>query len=165
MATATCQKEKKRIVILGGGFGGIHAALELEKRLKNCPGTEICLVNRDNFFLFTPMLHEVACSDLELTAIVSPVLGRDAGFDQFKDAVGPSLDLLGLDCEPRSPQRLVGFSTESVDTRNPRSATLRYGRTEGCFAGPERTPPPGRTRQGSKGIGKHSSTTERRRCP
>jgi NADH dehydrogenase len=30
-------------------------------------------VNRDNFFLFTPMLHEVAASDLDLTNIVNPV--------------------------------------------------------------------------------------------
>ena len=28
---------------------------------------EICLVSRDNFFLFTPMLHEIAASDLEIT--------------------------------------------------------------------------------------------------
>jgi len=31
------------------------------------------LVNRENFFLFTPMLHEVAASDLDLTTIVNPV--------------------------------------------------------------------------------------------
>jgi NADH dehydrogenase len=34
---------------------------------------EILLVNRENFFLFTPMLHEVAASDLDLTHIVNPV--------------------------------------------------------------------------------------------
>jgi len=34
---------------------------------------EITLVNRDNFFLFTPMLHEVAASDLEITNIVNPL--------------------------------------------------------------------------------------------
>jgi len=33
---------------------------------------EITLVNRENFFLFTPMLHEVAASDLDLTTIVNP---------------------------------------------------------------------------------------------
>ena len=33
---------------------------------------EQVLVNRDNFFLFTPMLHEVAASDLDITAIVNP---------------------------------------------------------------------------------------------
>jgi NADH dehydrogenase len=64
---------KKRIVILGGGFGGVYAALHLEKLLAHEPGVEICLVSRDNFFLFTPMLHEIAASDLEITNIVNPL--------------------------------------------------------------------------------------------
>ena len=64
---------KHHILILGGGFGGLYTALELEKALKNDVDTEITLINRDNYFLFTPMLHEVAASDLDLTNIVSPV--------------------------------------------------------------------------------------------
>lgn len=64
---------KKQIVILGGGFGGLYTALELEKSLGANPDVEITLVNRDNFFLFTPMLHEVAASDLDPTDIVNPI--------------------------------------------------------------------------------------------
>jgi NADH dehydrogenase len=64
---------KKKIYILGGGFGGLYSALELERRLGSEPDIDITLVNRDNFFLFTPMLHEVAASDLELTTIVNPM--------------------------------------------------------------------------------------------
>jgi NADH dehydrogenase len=37
------------------------------------PEVEICLVSRENFFLFTPMLHEIAASDLEITNIVNPL--------------------------------------------------------------------------------------------
>jgi len=62
-----------RVLILGGGFGGIYAALELEKLLARRGGLEVTLVTRDNFFLFTPMLHEVAASDLELSTIVNPL--------------------------------------------------------------------------------------------
>jgi NADH dehydrogenase len=62
-----------RILILGGGFGGVYAALELEKLLGRLPETEVTLVTRDNYFLFTPMLHEVAASDLEMSTIVSPL--------------------------------------------------------------------------------------------
>jgi NADH:quinone reductase (non-electrogenic) len=62
-----------RIVILGGGFGGLYTAIELEKQLAHDPAVEIILVNRDNFFSFTPMLHEVAASDLDMTHIVNPV--------------------------------------------------------------------------------------------
>ena len=64
---------KKRIVILGGGFGGVYAAIHLEKLLARMDEVEICLVSRDNFFLFTPMLHEIAASDLEITNIVNPL--------------------------------------------------------------------------------------------
>ena len=63
----------KRILILGGGFAGLYAAMELEKTLARDPNVEVTLVNRENFFLFTPMLHEVAASDLDLTTIVNPV--------------------------------------------------------------------------------------------
>jgi len=63
----------KRILILGGGFAGLTVAMELEKKLGRNPAVEVTLINRNNFSLFTPMLHEVAASDLDLTTIVNPV--------------------------------------------------------------------------------------------
>jgi NADH dehydrogenase len=64
---------RTRIVVLGGGFGGVEAARQLERRLRHRTEVEITLVSRDNFFLFTPMLHEVAASDVDITHIVSPL--------------------------------------------------------------------------------------------
>jgi NADH:ubiquinone reductase (H+-translocating) len=46
--------------------------MRLDFTLARDPDIKITLINRDNFFLFTPMLHEVAASDLDLTNIVSP---------------------------------------------------------------------------------------------
>ncbi len=66
--TATTQ-----VLILGGGFAGLYAALEFEKALGRDPSIEVTLVNRENFFLYTPMLHEVAASDLDITNIVNPI--------------------------------------------------------------------------------------------
>ena len=63
----------QRILILGGGFGGIYAALRFEKMLRRRKGIEVTLVTRDNYFLFTPMLHEIAASDLEVDTIVNPL--------------------------------------------------------------------------------------------
>ena len=63
--------KKTRVLILGGGFGGLYAALQFEKRRD--PRFDVTVVNRENFFLFTPMLHEIAASDLDLTNIVNPV--------------------------------------------------------------------------------------------
>jgi NADH dehydrogenase len=62
----------KRVLILGGGFAGLAVARELEKTLARDASVEVTLINRDDFFLFTPMLHEVAASDLDLTTIVNP---------------------------------------------------------------------------------------------
>jgi NADH dehydrogenase len=64
---------KTRILILGGGFGGVHVARHLERLIASDDDVELTLVSRDNFFLFTPMLHEVAASDLDITHIVSPL--------------------------------------------------------------------------------------------
>jgi NADH dehydrogenase len=64
---------RKHVVILGGGFGGVYTALEFEKILRRDSSFDVTLVNRENFFLFTPMLHEVASSDLDMTNIVNPI--------------------------------------------------------------------------------------------
>ncbi len=64
---------RTQIVILGAGFGGVYTAIHLEKLLAHAPEVDITLVNRENFFLFTPMLHEVAASDLDITHIVNPI--------------------------------------------------------------------------------------------
>src|SRR5215469_6349819 len=63
--------KKTRVLIVGGGFGGLYAALEFERR--RYADIEITLISEENFFLFTPMLHEVAASDLDLTHIVNPI--------------------------------------------------------------------------------------------
>jgi NADH:ubiquinone reductase (H+-translocating) len=64
---------KGRILILGGGFAGAFAAMHLEKRLAGTPDLEIALIAKENFVLFTPMLHEVAGSDVAITDIVQPL--------------------------------------------------------------------------------------------
>lgn len=51
----------------------MYAALEFERALARGADLDVTLVNHDNFFLFTPMLHEVAASDLDITNIVSPI--------------------------------------------------------------------------------------------
>jgi len=63
----------KRILILGGGFAGAYTALHLEKKLRGAPDIEVMIVAKENFVLFTPMLHEVAGSDVGLTDIVQPL--------------------------------------------------------------------------------------------
>lgn len=64
---------KKKIVILGGGFGGVYTALHLEELLGRRDDFEITLVNKENYFVFQPMLAEVVSSSVGLTDIVSPI--------------------------------------------------------------------------------------------
>jgi NADH dehydrogenase len=62
-----------KIVIAGGGFAGLSAAMYLDKTLARRAEAEVTLVSRENFILFTPMLHEVAAGDLYPGDIVNPV--------------------------------------------------------------------------------------------
>jgi NADPH-dependent 2,4-dienoyl-CoA reductase/sulfur reductase-like enzyme len=62
-----------RIVIAGGGFAGLYAAIHFDKRLARRADVEVTLISRDNFILFTPMLHEVAAGDLYPGDIVNPL--------------------------------------------------------------------------------------------
>ncbi len=64
---------RKQVLILGAGFGGLYTALSLEKHLAADDDLEITILNRENCTLFTPMLHEVAASDLDFTHIVNPI--------------------------------------------------------------------------------------------
>jgi NADH dehydrogenase len=62
-----------RILIAGGGFAGLYAAMHFEKRLARRADVEVTLISRENFILFTPMLHEVAAGDLYPGDIVNPL--------------------------------------------------------------------------------------------
>ncbi len=63
--------KKKQILILGGGFAGIYSALSILKHAGE--EVEITIINRTNYFLFTPMLHEVATGGLGHHQVVESI--------------------------------------------------------------------------------------------
>lgn len=63
---------KKRILILGGGFAGLHLVRHLERRLKRGEA-DVTLVDRSNYSLFTPLLYQVATGELPPHAIAYPL--------------------------------------------------------------------------------------------
>lgn len=65
--------EKTRVLILGGGFGGVAAAQGLQKLFKRDASVEVTLVNRDNHFLFVPMLASAAAGSIETLHVVAPI--------------------------------------------------------------------------------------------
>lgn len=58
----TCSK---KVVILGSGFGGLYTADYLAKRVNKDQSVEVSIIDRHNYFLYTPMLHAAATGSLE----------------------------------------------------------------------------------------------------
>ena len=62
----------KQIVILGGGFAGVYTARALEKLLRPAEAN-ITLVNRENYWVYQPMLSEVISGSIGIANVVSPI--------------------------------------------------------------------------------------------
>ncbi len=84
--------QARRIVVLGGGFGGVYAALALERKFWRHPEVEIMLVSDENFLLFTPMLPEVPSSSVEPRHIISPIRALFRRV-KFRNSTVHSIDL------------------------------------------------------------------------
>ena len=68
------QWSNPRVVIVGGGFGGLSAA----KGLAGAP-FEVTLIDRNNHHLFQPLLYQVATAGLSPADIASPIRGILSG--------------------------------------------------------------------------------------
>jgi len=84
--------KKTCIVIAGGGFARLSAAMYLDKTLARREDLTVTLISRENFILFTPMLHEVAAGDLYPGDIVNP-LRRILRHVKFVQAEVQAIDL------------------------------------------------------------------------
>src|SRR5207249_7066742 len=84
--------KKTAVIIAGGGFAGLSAAMYLDKTLARREEIEVTLISRENFILFTPMLHEVAAGDLYPGDIVNP-LRRILRHVKFVQAEVQAIDL------------------------------------------------------------------------
>ncbi len=62
-----------RVLILGGGFGGVYTARHLERLCKGRSDVEIVLVSREKFLLMTPLLFEVFSGTLDTRHCSFPI--------------------------------------------------------------------------------------------
>lgn len=63
----------RRVVIVGAGFAGATCARKLERRLRGREDVEVLLIDRNNFFVFTPLLVEAGTGSLQPRHAVVPV--------------------------------------------------------------------------------------------
>lgn len=72
--------DARRIVIVGGGFGGLNAA----KKLGGVSGAQVTLLDRSNHHLFQPLLYQVAMAGLSPAEIAAPIRGLLSRFGNLR---------------------------------------------------------------------------------
>src|SRR5450755_2862713 len=87
------QKIPKRVVIIGGGFGGVNLALHL----KNDPGFKITLVDKNNYNFFPPLIYQVATGFLENSNISYPFRKLFQRYHNIKFRLGKLVKVLPLE--------------------------------------------------------------------
>jgi len=70
---SSTKDRKKRVLILGAGFGGLQTALHLDKALPKDAPVEVIVVDQNHFHLFTPLLHEAASGVIQPSLLIAPV--------------------------------------------------------------------------------------------
>lgn len=94
------QSEKKRVIIIGGGFAGIQVA----KGLKN-KGFQVVMLDRHNYHTFQPLLYQVATAGLEPDSIAGALRPL---FENYKDFYFRMARVTGIDTENSRIKTLVG---------------------------------------------------------
>src|SRR5215813_6688178 len=79
---------RHRVVILGGGFGGLAAA----QKLKRAP-VDVTLIDRRNFHLFQPLLYQVATGSLSPGEIAAPLRSVLSRQKNARVLLGEALDV------------------------------------------------------------------------
>lgn len=87
-------QSRKKIVILGAGFAGLFALKSIYRHVKNWRDFDILVVDKNNYFVFTPLLHEVATGGIDPSDIVFPIRDFAVGNTEHLEAEVLSVDML-----------------------------------------------------------------------
>src|SRR5438874_7908702 len=68
ISTTAAEIRRPQVVILGAGFGGLEAALNLRKA-----DADVTIIDRRNYHLFQPLLYQVATAGLSPAQIATPI--------------------------------------------------------------------------------------------
>jgi NADH dehydrogenase len=103
---ASEQRQRHRVVIVGGGFGGLYAA----QTLRRAP-VQVTLIDRHNYHLFQPLLYQVATGGLSPGDIASPlraILNRAANIQVIQAEV--------VDIDPAQERVILRDGEAAYDT-------------------------------------------------
>src|ERR1700682_2971156 len=79
---------KPKVIIIGGGFGGLSAA----QALKSAPG-DVTLIDRHNYHLFQPLLYQVATGSLSPGEVAAPLRGVLSRQKNTRVLLGEAVDI------------------------------------------------------------------------
>jgi NADH dehydrogenase len=99
-----------RVLILGGGFGGVYTALTLEKMLKaeiRRGEVELGLVSRENYIVFQPMLPEVISGSIGMLDVITPIRRLCPNTNLYTRTIE------SIDLNHRSVQSTAGFGSRA----------------------------------------------------
>jgi NADH:ubiquinone reductase (H+-translocating) len=116
---------RKKIVIVGGGFGGVTVLNKLQNRFQTDVSVDITMISKDNYLLFTPMLHEIASGMIETRHIVTPIR-TFCKRSRFYCAEVESVDLENKAVEIRSSVAQISSTQNPVNSMERNNTSVRF---------------------------------------
>ena len=106
MVDRSLNQERHKVVVVGGGFGGLYAAKNLAKA-----DVDVTLIDKRNFHLFQPLLYQVATGTLSPADISSPLRSVLSKSKNTKVLLGEVTDI-----DPETQRVVMGDEKISYDT-------------------------------------------------
>jgi NADH dehydrogenase len=100
---------KQRVVVLGGGFGGVYAAKYLTSILGSRRDVHVELLSEENYFVFQPLLPEVAAGGVNANHVVNPIR------DLVPNAQFRWCSIQEIDCDKKLVRVAQGEGREFVE--------------------------------------------------
>ena len=112
--------EKVKVVVVGGGFGGLYAAMALDKAIGHHRDLELTVVDKNNYFLFPPLLPSVSVGAIETRQVTYPFRRIfETTNIRFRNATVESID-------PVSSTITAKFETDEMGGKSFLPAQLSY---------------------------------------
>ncbi len=93
--------QRKRVVILGAGFGGLFAAKQFCKLSRHAPGMEVTLLDKNNYHMFVPLLYVAATGGVDPMNICFPIRATLKNGGMGPPVMFRECEVLGVEMEKK----------------------------------------------------------------